>query len=225
MGCMRKLGCLVVLAVLAIAVYVAYKGGWVRFGRARPADSSAAAVSTWQPLTRDGATRARTSLDRLASRSGPVYVNVAPGDLAAYIFQELSRSLPTTADSIQAAAIGERLYVRAVVPMKDLGGRGALGPLSALLGEREKVQMGGVLRIVRPGLGELQVKEMKIGSLSVPQPLIPRLIRQISRTEPTPGMSPDGLPLKTPPSIADIRVSNNQITLYKTAAPSPTPTP
>jgi hypothetical protein len=145
-----------------------------------------------------------------------VYVTVAPGDLAAYIFQEMTRFFPGNADSIEAAAIGDRLYVRAIVATKDLSRSGALGPLSALLGERERVQLGGTLHIIRPGFAELQVKEAKIGNVSLPQALIPRLIRQIS-PPPLPGLSPDGLPLRTPEYIGDVRVSNGKITLYKTA--------
>ena len=63
---------------------------------------------------------------------------------------------------IEAAAINDRLYVRAVVKTSDLGASGALGPLAALLGDRERIQVGGVIRIIRPGFAELQVKEMKI---------------------------------------------------------------
>ncbi|HEY8175619.1 MAG TPA: hypothetical protein VIF32_08005 [Gemmatimonadaceae bacterium] len=214
---MKKLGCLVVLALLAVVAFWAYKTGWIRFGRPSAAESGARAAETWQPLTPDGATRAGTALQQLNSPRGPVYVNVAPGDLAAYIFMQMTRFFPADADSIQAAAIGDRLYVRAIVATKSLGGSGSLGPLSALLGERERVQLGGTLHIVRPGVAELQVKEAKIGNLSLPQALIPRVINQMSHTMRTPDLAPDGLPLRTPPYIGDVRVSNGQITLYKTA--------
>jgi hypothetical protein len=219
MGCMKKLGCLVVLALLAVVAFWAYKTGWIRFGRPSAAESGARAAETWQPLTPDGATRAGTALQQLNSPRGPVYVNVAPGDLAAYIFLQMTRFFPADADSIQAAAIGDRLYVRAIVPTKSLGGGATLGPLAALLGERERVQLGGVLRIIRPNLGEFQVKEAKIGNLSVPQALIPRLINRISPGMRLPELSPDGMPLMTPPYIGDVRVSKGQITLYKTGSP------
>jgi hypothetical protein len=216
MGCMKKLGCLVVIILVAVACFVAYKTGWLRFGKPSPT-TAAGAASTWQPLSDSGAKRAKLALDRLSARNGPVYANVAPGDLAAYIFQELSHTLPSSADSIEAGAFGDRLYVRAIVKTKDLGGSGALGPLSALLGDRERVQLGGTLRIIRPGLAELQVKEIKIREITLPQALIPRLISQISKDRPA-GMSADALPLKTPEYIGDLRVSDGKITLYKTAA-------
>jgi hypothetical protein len=89
--------------------------------------------------------------------------------------------------------------------------------LSMLFGERERVQLGGTLRILRPGAAELAVKEFRIRELNVPAALIPRLIRQMSRGERPPELAPDGLLLRTPEYIADVRISNGQITMYKTA--------
>jgi hypothetical protein len=216
MGCVKKLGCLMVL-LLAVAAGAA--GAWY-FLRARPsaADSQQASGvggSTWQPLTPRGAQRAKTGLERLQSPRGPSSVTVVPGDLAAYIVQELSRTLPSSADSIEAAAIDDRLCVRAVVRVSDLGDKGQLGPLAMLLGDRERLHLCGTLRIIRPGSAELQVKELRIRDFNVPQPLIPRLVSQISRGTRPPGLSADGLPLATPEYIGDVRVQNGQITLYK----------
>ena len=80
------------------------------------------------------------------------------------------------------------------------------------------MQLGGTLHIIRPRMAELQVKEAKIGNLSVPQALIPRLVHQITPPMGTSQFSPDGMPLKTPEYVGDVRVSNGRITLYKTAS-------
>ena len=77
--------------------------------------------------------------------------------------------------------------------------------------------MGGTLRIIRPGFAELRVQEMKVGNLTVPKALIPRLVQQISRGPRAPELSPDGLPLRTPEYVGDVRVSDGTITLYKAA--------
>src|SRR5687767_12987558 len=109
----------------------------------RTADTTTAGTtaSTWQALTPGGAQRGKTALERLRSPRGPVFLNVAPGDLAAYIFLELSRTLPSSADSVEAGAFGDRLCVRAVIRTSDIGDKSALGPLSMLLGDRERVQL------------------------------------------------------------------------------------
>lgn len=214
MGCLRKLGCLGLLIVLAIAGWFT-RDRWLHkvpiIGRNPTAD----ALPAWQRLSPDGAGRARAAIRRLEGRSGPVYVNVAPGDLAAYVFQELSGALPGDADSIEAAAIGNQLFVRATIPTAVLGDRKSLGPVAALLGDRERVQLGGMLRIIRPGLGEFRVTELKLRDFTLPRAFIPRIVGQMSRNRPA-DVAPDALPLRTPDHIADIRVANGQITLYKT---------
>jgi hypothetical protein len=218
MGCLRRLGCLAVLVVIAIVAYV-FRASWIRFipGREHADSTQLRAGGQWQPLTPEGATRAKQALGRLQSPRGPAYTNVAPGDLAAYIVQELSRTLPASADSIEAAAIGDRLCVRTVMRISELD-KGALGPVAMLLGERERLQLCGTLRIIRPGFAELQVKEFRIRDFNVPQALIPRLVRQMSRGTRPPELSEDGLPLRTPEYIGDVRVQNGQITLYRAAA-------
>src|SRR5688572_29036330 len=104
MGCLKKLGCLLV-GVALIAVGAA--GAWYFLRGNR---SSASAVDTtgltrggWQTLTPEGALRAKTALERLRAPRSPAYLAVAAGDLAAYILQELSRTLPSSADSVEAA--------------------------------------------------------------------------------------------------------------------------
>lgn len=218
---MKTLGCLFLIVLLALACFFT-RGLWMPLIKGRGGDASLTVEGPiWQSLTPEGSLRAKTALDRLRAPRGPAFVNVAPGDLAAYILQELSRTLPPSADSIQAAAIGDRLHVRATIRTSDLGDKSSIGALSMLLGEREPVQLAGTLRIVRPGFAELQVKEFRIRDFPLPQALIPRIIRQMSRGPRAPELAPDGLPLRTPEYIGDVRVLNGQITLYKTTPPPP----
>jgi hypothetical protein len=215
----RAIGCFFVIVIIAVLAYLSRGLWWGRVTGRGPVDRAVVTAMTWQPLTPEGGARARTALQRLAARNGPQYVDVAPGDLAAHILQELSRALPPSADSIEAAAIGDRLHVRALIRTSDLGAKEALGPIAMLLGEQERVRMGGTLRILRPGLGEFQVKEFRIRDFSLPQGIIPRLIRQINVGARPPGLSPDALPLRTPEYVGDVRISSNKITIYKARAP------
>jgi hypothetical protein len=152
-------------------------------------------------------------------------VEIAPGDLAAHILQEVSRTLPPSADSVVAAAIGDRLHVQALIRTSDLGASDALGPIAMLLGEQERVRMGGTLRIIRPGAGEFQVKELRIRDFALPQGVIPRFIREINVGDRPPGLSPDGLPVRTPDYVGDVRISDNKVTVYKVPASTPAATP
>lgn len=220
-GCLKALGCLFLIIIVALVAFFTRGYWWSKVWRT--GDNAAVAdTSTWQPLTGEGAQRARVALEQLRGQRGPVYRTVRPGDLAAYIVQELSKTLPPSADSIEAAAIGDRLYVRARIRTSELGDRSALGPFAMLLGETERIQLAGTLRIIRPGFAELQVKEFRIRDFALPSALIPRLVQQLSPRTRAPELSPDGLPLRTPEYIGDVRISDGQITLYRTqSAPAP----
>jgi hypothetical protein len=216
---MARIGCLVILVIAIVAAWLT-RDRWLPLLpheiHSSSAPATTAGTSTWQPLTVQGAARARNALQQLSGSTGPDSVIVTAGDLASYVYQELSRSLPQSADSVQAAAIGDRLYVSAVVKTTDLGGSSALGPLTMLLGDRERVQLGGTIRVIKPGEAELQIKEIRIRNLTIPQTLIPKIVQQMSHGARTRDLSPVGLPLQTPPYIGAVKISDGMITMYRT---------
>lgn len=217
MGCFRTIGCAVVLvAVLAAAWF--FRDDLLRL---LDRDEPLVAVATepqWAPLTPEGAERARTIVSRLERRTGRVYENVVPADLSALVFEELSRqSLPQSATNIEAAAIGNTLAIRADVRLSDFGGKDVLGPLGTVLDDREQVQFGGRLEVVRPGMAQYRVMSLRIGRLDVPPPLIPRLIQKIGQGARPEGIAADALPLEIPEYIADVRIGENTVTLIKTS--------
>jgi hypothetical protein len=171
----------------------------------------------WQPLTPQGGERARRALASLQQPGGPASVTVGVPELAAYVYEELARQLPPSADSVEAMAQGDRLHVRASVRLQELGGRDALGPLAAMLGDRERLQIGGNLRVVRPGLGELVVREIRVGQLPIPAGLVPRILRQTSRRERPAGVSESGIPLRLPDYVGEVRVAGGAVTIVRTA--------
>ena len=109
-----------------------------------------------------------------------MFTNLSASEVASYVFQTVARTIPASADSAEAAVIGDALYVRAVVPVRDIAGTGVLGPLAGLLNDRERLQLGGTFRVIRPGLSEFEVREIKLRDFKVPTGAIPRLVQQIS---------------------------------------------
>jgi hypothetical protein len=220
MGCIGRIGCLVALALLAVIGWLT-RDRWLRMISDRTSDRSDSAVAAaalegvWRPLTADGAERARRALEELQQPNGPTAVAVTAPDLGAYVYRELARQLPPSADSVEAMAVGDQLHVRASVRLQELGGRDVLGPLAGMLGDRERFQIGGNLRVVRPGLGELLVRDVRVGQLRIPSGLIPRLLRQASRRDRPPGISESGLPLRLPEYVGEVRVSGGAVTVSK----------
>ena len=219
MGCIARLGCLVLLVCLAI-------GGWLtrdRWLHFLPGSSTTASTSgpVWEPLSPAAGARGKRKIDNLGNPSGPVFANLSAGEVASYVFQEAAHTIPASADSAEAAVIGDALYVRAVLPVRDIAGSGVLGPLAGLLNDRERLQLGGSFRVIRPGLSEFQVREIKLRDFKVPTGAIPKLVQQITHGARPDGVAADALPVTTPKTLGDVRIANHNVTLYKTTGVSP----
>jgi hypothetical protein len=224
MGCIARLGCLTVLALVCVVGWFTRDRWMHNLPGARPATtttSTAGGEGTWQPLTPAAAERGRRAIDALNSPNGPVFANLSAAELTAYVSQAAGKMLPASADSVEAAVVGDAVFLRAVVPMKDIAGSGALGPLGGLLNARERIQLGGALHVIRPGMSEFQVRSIKLRDFNVPAGMIPRLVQQITKGKHVEGVAADALPVPTPRNLADVRIANGRVTLYKTAGTRP----
>jgi len=103
----------------------------------------------------------------------------------------------------------------ATVRLSELGGAAVLGPLASMLSERDTIRFGGVFEVVRPGLAQFRVQEIRVRDFPVPVRLIPRLLQQTRRGARPEGLSDDGLALTIPPHIGDVRIANGRVTMYK----------
>lgn len=211
MGCIARLGCLVLLVILGVAAWFT-RGWWLPKVRGTPP----AAVATWEPLSDSGVERTRLALDRLEAPTGPVFQTLSGSDVASYVFDSLARQLPRSTDSVEAGVFGDQLRLRAVIRPGDLGDAGMLGAVGAMLRDRERVELAGTIRVVRPGIAEFGVQSARVGSISVPQAAVPRLLRGVFRGDRPEGMSPRGVPLRIPSYVGDVRISDGRITLYRT---------
>jgi hypothetical protein len=214
-GLFRRLGCLIIIILICVAVWYWYARVPTSKSSTTTVETTSSTTSGWQPLTAADADRGRAAVQSLGTQSGPVFANLTAAEAASYIFTVLAKQLPPSAQNAQAAIIGDRLYVRSDVELKDFGGSKALGPLGMLLGDRDSVRFGGTINMLKPGLGEFLVQEVKLGKLDVPNALIPRILGQMKRGKPVEGISQNGLPMVMPSYISDVRIANGKITLYK----------
>ncbi len=211
---MRRFGCFLIILLLLGGVWF-----WYARVETPPTSATTATATTaklWQPITTEKGERGRAAIQSLSQPSGPVFANLTASEAASYIFLVLSKQLPPSLRTAEAAVIGSRLYVRSEVNLKELGGSGALGALGALFGERDSVTMGGTINMLTPGQGEFLIQEVKVGRLELPSALIPRVLTQLKKGKRTEGVSANGLPMTMPAYISDVRIADGKITLYKT---------
>ena len=220
-GFFRRLGCLLLIIVIVACVWYWY---WYTRVSSSSASSNTSGTSVgtatsaatgWQPLTAADAERGRLAVQSLGRQSGPVFANLTPAEAASYILTVVAKQLPPSAKNAEASIVRDRLYVRSDVELEDFGGSKSLGPLGMLLGDRDSVRFGGTINMVRPGLGEFLIQELKLGRIDVPPALVPRLLTQMKHGKTIEGISQNGLPMVMPSYISDVRVSDGKITLYK----------
>lgn len=218
-GCVRRLGCLVVL-LMAGGLYVVRDAWWPRVRQmGRPAvevrvDSTG--QGGWESLDQEKAISGERAVRALSAARGPVFVNMRAGELASYAFLSLADAPPFPVQDAQAAVVGDRVYVRSLVSLRDVGG--ALGSIGGLLPDRDTLRLGGTFEVVRPGLAQFRVRDVQIGAIPVPIAVVPRLLRSVAgsaRTVRPDGVAEDGIAIPIPRYIGDVRVARGRITLYK----------
>jgi hypothetical protein len=215
MGCITRLGCLFVLVVAGVIGWFT-RDRWLPQLTDRLTHRPAAVATTerWEPLSDAGADSTRAALTKLSEPRGQVFQTLSPGAVASYIYREAVRRVPNAADSVEAMVNGDKLSMRAIVPLASLGG--ALGDAVGIVGDHERVQLTGTLRVLKPGLAEFDVAEARVHGLPLPKGMIANLIGRFQPGPRPAGIDPSALPLPIPRYIGDIRVANGKVTLYKT---------
>ena len=225
MGCLRRVGCLLLIIAIAAVAWVARDQladwfpqlrSWIPGLSRRAAGDGSAGDVVWRAITPGGASHAEQLLVGLEKRSAATYTNVLPSDFAAFFVKDVTGYVPPAKDSAQAAIVNRRLALRTSLDIDALGGRAAFGPVGKLLGEREPLTIAGTFDVVRPGVAEFRVQELTVHGLPVPSPLIPDLVRKVENGPHPAGLAPEALLLNVPPYVADIRVVGDRIAVYRT---------
>lgn len=255
LGCLSRIGCLVVLAVGGGAAY------WL-YGDRLPSAVSRAATGAAGRVT-DAATKASERLDSnqgariaaendaarraerakrenaivwarltpagsagseviagLSRRNGPAYVSLRAPELAGLLAVGMAKVLPLSASRTEVAVVDEQLLLRSVVDLRDVAGTGALRSLLGVALEgRDTLRLAGTLGLVRPGLAEYRVRALRIKGIDVPPRLIASLIDAMRRSVNADSLPADALPIPLPKAVADVRVANGKVTLYKALVP------
>jgi hypothetical protein len=214
-GCLRQIGCLVVLVVLLVAGWLTRELWWER-ATGRPL----APETTWTPVEPDEAPSARRRIEALERRQGEVFTALTPGEVAALILGETSGRLPPSVQDLETSVVGDALSIRASVDLTALRSVEGLRPLRSFLTARQPVTITGRPRVVERGRGAFDVQAVKIGGIEVPGPALGALIRQLDRAggedSPVSGSNGRTITFSLPRYVGDIRIARGRVILYKT---------
>ena len=213
-SCLGRLGCLVVAVLLAAAAWLT-QDAWLPKLRARLLTSPPRVAEQWEPLTADGAARGRAAFLKLGAQNGPVYLNLAAGDFAAAVLDSALHGFSVGATGAEALVHDDRLFLRAQVSVADLGGAGALGPLSNMVSGRQELTVRGSFEVLKPGRAQFRVDEVSVGELKLPGAMIPKLTERIAVKERDATIAADAIPVRVPRTLGDVRIGKGRITLYK----------
>jgi hypothetical protein len=221
MGCLRRLGCLV--AVLAVAAALWYeRAHWLPYFR-HPGSGGSGSVTApapagppWELVTTDDAARGKAAVRKLAGKTGPVFVNLTGPEFVAYVMDSLSHVIPSTALGTTATVIGDQVFVRTMMPPSEFGAEELPDALRVVLADREPVVLGGGLSLARPGLLAFQVRTLRVRDFGIPSPGIPSIVKHLGQGDRPARFPADAIPLMVPINVADVRVHDGKITLYKT---------
>ena len=254
MGCLSRVGCLVVVAAAGAVGYWLYgdrlpseltraagsAAGRVRdaadratrsnpsaTGRAGSVDDSARVAArdaerrvAWATVT-PGTDAPPDIVASLTRKNGPAFVTLGAGDLAALAGSGLRKQLPPSVSDLQLALEGNQLLARAMVDVSEIAGDGTLGALlGTALSGRDSVRLAGTVEPLRTGMAQVHIVGMRLKGIDVPPRLIPTFLKALRRGPRVEGLAADALVLPLPRSVADVRIANGRLTLYK-ALPTP----
>jgi hypothetical protein len=148
-------------------------------------------------------------------------VTLEGSELLSFLVEPFRMQLPASAQAASVAVADGLLYVKADVPLEDLGGSPLLSPLVGMLNRRDTIIIGGSFDLVDGQRAQFLIQEVIIGDFSVPRPLVPKLIGSIRRGLMPAWVAQNGYPVELPPAIGDIRIRRDRITAYRAESVAP----
>ena len=180
-GCFRRIGCLVVLCVAAVAAYLMRDRwiGYVPWLKSTPrATTTTAGGPKWEPVS-DNRRDARASGDRVVRQAQRAGVRQPAPRRTRDVLLHRARAAAAAVGGQHRGRDDREPHVRPRGDLvDDFKAADALGPLSGFVGRRERMQIGGTFAFVRPGLAQFLVEDVRLGEFPIPRGAIPKLLRR-----------------------------------------------
>ncbi|HKU60242.1 MAG TPA: hypothetical protein VJQ44_03420 [Gemmatimonadales bacterium] len=209
-GCLtapfRALGCLVVVGGLALGWL--YRDQVVRTARGWLERSEAPAVAALPG--RPGARALASAKSKVDSLNGwgADSVVLTPSELASLVGDGMDAEVRRQLDSLRVEPLNGELRVRARLRTGRLPSD-VVGPLAIALRESEPIEAIGPLRVLRPSVGEWDVRSIRIRDLPLPADVVHRVVAKVLGNP-----EQESVPIRVPSGVRAIRLTPGTAILY-----------
>lgn len=172
----------------------------------RPADVAEQAPRPGRPSA--AALRsARAKEASMARRDGPSYVVLTADEMASLIADGLDPAARAALDSLETTLMVDRFELRGQIKTAVL--EGMLGPLGAMLNEREPLVIAGAARVAGVGVVAWEPDSLMLRAFPFPRAAIPLLVNRLT------GGNDGTLLIAVPPTVGDLRIRPSGATFYR----------
>jgi hypothetical protein len=214
-GCLKGVARLVAVALLAIALLVAW---WFRdpilaagakwFGPKRTALPPVADTAVGAP-TPGAVASSNTKLTGLARPAAADSVILSANEMASMIGAGLDWRVRKTFDSLRVELLDGRFAVHARLDTRQVP-QDALGPFAFMVREREPIRLAGPLTVEHPGQGKWTLEEISIRGFPFPRAMVKNLAHRMAGADST-----GALPVPLPPEVRQIVIKPTGVIVYK----------
>lgn len=171
-GCLRRVGCLVVLGVVAVAAWLYHDRplDWWREWRA----PDAAAVSPSEEL----AERAARQMEGFVAGDGPDSLRFDGEALRSLLVHRASAELPPGVSDPRVTLGDSTAVLAGTLVVDSLEATQGTRRLRTLLGDSASLEIEVVPNLLREGVGQVTVKGLRAGGVPVPSFAIPFVLQQ-----------------------------------------------
>lgn len=199
----RLIGCLGLLLLLAVGWL--YRDHIVEFVKGLTGSRMEPVEQVGRP-TEGGARRARDKVDSLnAWRADSVILTAS--EMASLIGAGLDPAFRGHMDSLQVELEEDRIRIQASFDTEQIP-RDMLGPLGGMVDKREHLEAAGPVTVVRPGMAEWRIDQLKLGNFPFPRDVIPRLLERAM------GSRTSSIPFIIPAGIRSVAIHPGGVTLF-----------
>jgi hypothetical protein len=209
-GCLtapfRALGCLVVVGALALGWLYRDQVARTARGWIDRSNAPVVATSSGRPGSKALAS-AKSKVDSL-NGWGADSVVLTPSELASLVGDGMDAEVRRQLDSLRVEPLDGEVRIRARLRTGRLPSD-VVGPLAIALRETEPIEAIGPLRVLRPSVGEWDVRSIKIRELPLPADLVHRVVGRVLGDP-----QQETVPVRIPRGVRAIRLTPGAAILY-----------